>query len=104
MRFGPAQHGDVMQFERPEWRPLTTLLGEHLAECFMWMHEIRLADGTAIHAYKHARTRRYLHLAFDGRAFVYLGAAYLRIETRLAVMRVVPQRESPARSTSVAPC
>jgi hypothetical protein len=66
--------------------------------------EIRLADGTVVHAYKHVRTRRYLHLALDGRAYAYLGAAYLRIETSLAVMRVVPQREWSARSTSAAPC
>ena len=106
MRFDSAQHGDVVQFEHPEWRPLTALLGEHHAECFMWMHEVRLADGTAVHAYKHVRTRRYLHLAFDGRAFAYLGAAcYLRMEAAgLAVLRVVPQREWPARSTSAAPC
>lgn len=103
MRFDSAQRGDVVQFEHPEWRPLTALLGEHLAEHFMWMHEIRLADGTAVHAYKHVHTRRYLHLAFDGRAFAYLGDAYLRIETWLAVMRVVPCRECPARSTSEVP-
>ncbi len=100
MRSNSAQRGDVVQFECPEWRPLTALLGEHLTECFMWMHEIRLADGTAVHAYKHVRTRRHLHLALDGRAFAYLGDAYLRIETWPAVMRVVPQREWPARPTS----
>jgi hypothetical protein len=104
MRFDSAQRGDVVQFEHPEWRPLATLLGEHLAARFMWMHEIRLADGTAVHAYKHVRTRRYLHLAFDGRAFAYLGDAYLQIETCLGVMRVVPHREWRARLTPGEPC
>ena len=104
MRFDSAQRGDIVQFERPEWRPLTALLSEHIAECFMWMHEIRLDDGTAVHAYKHVRTRRYLYLAFDGHAFACLGDAYLRIETWLAVMCVVPQGEWPTRSTSDAPC
>ena len=33
------------------------------------MHEERLADGTAVHAYKHIFTRRYLYLTADRRAF-----------------------------------
>jgi hypothetical protein len=33
----------------------------------MWMFEVRLSDGTPLHAYKHIDTRRYLHLASDGR-------------------------------------
>jgi hypothetical protein len=37
----------------------------------MWMGEIELSDGTALHGYKHVATRRYLHLDEDGRAFGY---------------------------------
>ena len=37
----------------------------------MWMHENRLADGSALHADKHIHTRRYLYLTEDGRAFEY---------------------------------
>jgi hypothetical protein len=37
----------------------------------MWMCEVRLDDETTIHAYKHAMTRRYLHLDAGGRAFHY---------------------------------
>lgn len=37
----------------------------------MWIREIELADGSALHAYKHVSTRRYFHLTEDGRAFAY---------------------------------
>lgn len=59
----------VMRFDHPVWEPLLYLLGEDLTGGFMWMGEIRLADGTALHAYKHRDTRRYIHLTADGRAF-----------------------------------
>lgn len=57
------RHGD------PEWKPLVAAVGERLAEGFMWMHADELDDGSPVHAYKHIHTRRYLHLAEDGRAF-----------------------------------
>jgi hypothetical protein len=65
--------GTMRQSECPVWRPLLDLVGERLVEWFMWMHEIELADGSAVHAYKHVATRRYLHLSEDGRAFAYRG-------------------------------
>lgn len=60
-----------MQVAHPDWEPLTRVLGKHAAASFMWMHEIALADGSSLHAYKHVTTRRYLHIARDGRAFVH---------------------------------
>jgi hypothetical protein len=54
----------------------------------MWMHEIRLDDGTRIDAYKHTTTRRYLHLSDDGRAFDYLGdGGYGEVDLATAIVR-----------------
>lgn len=47
------------------------MVGEELAGEFMWMFQVDLADGTAVHAYKHICTRRYLHLAEDGRTLAF---------------------------------
>lgn len=92
MRPKPILRGDIAQFEHPDWRPLTSTLGEHIAEWFMWMHELRLIDGTALHAYKHVQTRRYLHLDPRGAAFAYLGDGdYTPIPLPVAVTRVVPR-------------
>lgn len=91
MRRNSNLGGVVVQFDRPDWCPLTSLLGEHLAESFMWMHEIRLDDGTHVHAYKHVDTRRYLHLSSNGASYCYLGdSGYAAIPTVHAVMRVAP--------------
>jgi len=65
----PTVPGVVVQFDTPSWAPLEAAIGSELASWFMWMHELQLADGSRIHAYKHSVTRRYLHLAADGRAF-----------------------------------
>lgn len=64
--------GAVQQFDHPNWEPLLGLVGDGLASWFMWMTELQLADGTAVHAYKHRDTRRYLHIAEDGRCFAYV--------------------------------
>jgi hypothetical protein len=78
--------GRLRQYERPVWQPLLDLIGEELVEWFMWMHEIELADGTALHAYKHVATRRYLHLSEDGRAFFYGSEAkYTEVAPREAI-------------------
>ena len=65
--------GRGTQGDHPDWAPLLELAGPVLVRWFMWMHEVALADGTAVQAYKHVATRRYLHLAGPERAFVYLG-------------------------------
>jgi hypothetical protein len=41
------------------------------------MHSVRLDDDAVVHAYKHLSTRRYCHLAEDGRAFF----THLRVTT-----------------------
>jgi hypothetical protein len=61
--------GALAQRERPDWEPLIALVGLDVVGCFMWMNELVLEDGTRLHAYKSIATRRYLHLAVDGRAF-----------------------------------
>lgn len=63
--------GEVVQSDRPTWDLLTSPLGESIAEWFMWMYEVRLDDGSRLHAYKHVMTRRYLHLGPEGGAFAY---------------------------------
>ena len=66
-----AIRGEMGQGERPNWQPLEAMVGDVLAGEFMWMFQVDLADGTAVHAYKHICTRRYLHLAEDGRTFAF---------------------------------
>jgi hypothetical protein len=63
--------GRATQGERPEWRPLLNAVGEEVTGDFMWMFEVVLTNGTSLQAYKHIDTRRYVHLAPDGKAFVY---------------------------------
>ena len=35
------------------------------------MHEVKLLDGTSVHAYQHIDTRRYIHLDENGQAYVH---------------------------------
>lgn len=69
--------GDIHQWTTPNWEPILGLVGSDLTGCFMWMGEIRLVDGTGVHAYKHRDTRRYCHIAEDGRAFEYVPPTFL---------------------------
>jgi hypothetical protein len=57
--------------DTPVWEPLIAAVGERLVGTFMWMYEEEMADGTVLHVYKHIHTRRYMHLATDGRAYAY---------------------------------
>ena len=66
-----AIEGVLEQYEEPDWEPLTALVGDDIAGEFMWMHEVRLADGRRVHAYKNIVTRRYVHLSPNREAFVY---------------------------------
>jgi len=59
----------MSRLERPDWDPLIDLVGLELVRWFMWMGQIELVDDTIVHAYKHVATRRYLHIAEDGRLF-----------------------------------
>jgi hypothetical protein len=63
--------GSEMQGEEPNWEPLLELAPEEIDD-FMWMFEVQLEDGGMVQAYKHWWTRRYVHLDFAGRTFIYL--------------------------------
>ena len=78
--------GELVQHERPDWEPLANaLLG-----WFMWMHEVELADGRRVHAYKHRMSRRYLHVSSDETAFEYWGDdGYREVELDVAILRVL---------------
>jgi hypothetical protein len=65
------RRGRFLQCRVPVWGPLFELAPAHVGE-FMWMYEIELEGGCRLHAYKHHRTRRYLHLDHGGRAFVFV--------------------------------
>ncbi|WP_157591751.1 hypothetical protein [Solirubrobacter soli] len=58
---------------KPSWEPLLGLVGKELVTGFMWMHALELDDGAELHAYKVVATRRYLHIAADGRVFAQRG-------------------------------
>jgi hypothetical protein len=73
MRSGVFVHGQMRQYDAPDWRPLEKLLGsDDLCAHFMWMHDVVLDDGTVLNAYKHRWTRCYFHLTDDGRTFYYV--------------------------------
>ena len=65
------RNGEMVQYETPNWDPLMEVVGPRVIGDFMWMHEVKLTDGRAVHAYKHIDTRRYIHLDEEGNAFVY---------------------------------
>lgn len=78
--------GEMCQFDEPDWQPLYDIVGVKLADWFMWMCEIDLEDGAAVHAYKHITTRCYFHLCIDGRAFEYVPSGrYREIDRREAI-------------------
>ena len=87
--------GTLLQYAEPEWKPLEALVGLELAAWFMWMCSVQLADGAVVQAYKHAATRRYLHLAVDGRAFVYTPERdYREVARRQAIVLAFEGSES----------
>lgn len=67
--------GTTLQGEDADWRPLQNVISYHACDEFMWMFEVELEDGTRLHAYKHHRNRRYLHLSARGEAFTYVWRA-----------------------------
>jgi hypothetical protein len=80
--------GTMLRYDEPDWGPLESLVGPELAPWFMWMHSVELEDDAIVHAYKHVSTRRYLHLACDGRAFVYTAEREYREVLRLRAIVV----------------
>lgn len=65
---GEMRHGGV-----PDWQPLLDLVGEATTGWFMWMFDAELADGRILNAYKHVDTRRYVHIAPEGKTYLYVG-------------------------------
>jgi hypothetical protein len=93
--------GKWLRVDAPEWEPLLSLAPDHVID-FMWMGTVRLVDGTRLQVYKHAWTRRYLHLAEDGRAFVFVPKTrYDEVNPTWLLMRVLGQELDPELRYSV---
>src|SRR6186713_620072 len=68
----------------------------------MWMGTVRLTDGTRLQMYKHYWTRGYLHLAEDGRAFVFVPKTrYEEVNPPWLLMRVLRKELEPQLGYSV---
>jgi hypothetical protein len=80
--------GELAQYEVPEWEPLRAVAGDEVIGNFMWMHEVRLRDGSPVHAYKHIDSRRYVHLGLDGQGYAYVEERYRRVEARRLFMGI----------------
>lgn len=93
--------GKVLRVHAPEWEPLLTLAPDHVDD-FMWMGTVQLTDGTRLQMYKHYWTRGYLHLAEDGRAFVFVPKTrYEEVNPPWLLMRVLRQNIDPDLRYSV---
>lgn len=93
--------GKVLRVDAPEWEPLLSLAPDHAAD-FMWMGTVQLTDGTRLQMYKHYWTRGYLHLAEDGRAFVFVPKTrYEEVNPPWLLMRVLRQHIDPWQRYSV---
>ena len=87
----------MTQGDSPVWEPLIEAVGERLVGTFMWMYEEEMADGTILHVYKHIHTRRYMHLATDGRAFAYTPCG-MRLRSSTIWPRSSPRRRVTSSS------
>jgi len=95
------QRGRWLEVDAPEWEPLLNLAPDHVID-FMWMGTVQLTDGTRLQAYKHCWTRGYLHLAEDGRAFVFVPKTrYEEVNPPWLLMRVLRQLVDPELRYSV---
>lgn len=97
MRTSHALRGTRRQSDNPDWSALEALLDVELCGHFMWMCEIELEDGCRVDAYKHRWTRHYLHLAEDGRAFIFFDARgeeglYLEVDAYTAILEAFEGR------------
>jgi hypothetical protein len=93
--------GKRLKVDAPEWEPLLNLAPDHVDD-FMWMGTIQLTDGTRLQMYKHYWTRGYLHLAEDGRAFVFVPKTrYQEVNPPWLLMRVLRQLVDPELRYSV---
>jgi hypothetical protein len=90
-------HGGDMQGGGPNWEPLLELAPEDIDD-FMWMFQVELEDGAMVQAYKHWWTRRYVHLDFAGRAFVFIDSGlYEEVDPNELFSAVLHKRESRAK-------
>ena len=95
------QRGKILRVDAPEWEPLLNLAPDHVDD-FMWMGTVQLTDGTRLQMYKHYWTRGYLHLAEDGRAFVFVPKTrYEEVNPPWLLMRVLRQLVDPDLRYSV---
>lgn len=89
--------GGGMQGDGANWEPLLEFAPEEIDD-FMWMFEIELEDGAMVQAYKHWWTRRYVHLDYAGRAFVFTGEnLYEEVDPDELLSAVLRGRESRAK-------
>ena len=88
-------HGTIRQGARADWHALEDLVGTDLLSRFTWMFELELEDGARVHAYKDRITRRAVHLAEDGRAFVDTATGrYRQIDRHTAVVLVLEEPDN----------
>jgi hypothetical protein len=91
----------MLKVDAPEWEPLLSLAPDHVDD-FMWMGTVQLTDGTRLQMYKHYWTRDYLHLAEDGRAFVFVPKTrYEEVNPPWLLMRVLRTELDPELRYSV---
>jgi len=96
-----AVRGRILKIDAPEWEPLLNLAPDHVDD-FMWMGTVQLTDGTRLQMYKHYWTRGYLHLAEDGRAFVFVPKTrYEEVNPPWLLMRVLGRERDPNLRYSV---
>lgn len=96
-----AIRGRILRVDAPEWEPLLNLAPDHVGD-FMWMGTVQLTDGTRLQMYKHYWTRGYLHLAEDGRAFVFVPKTrYEEVNPPWLLMRVLQTEPDPELGYSV---
>jgi hypothetical protein len=93
--------GRILRIDAPEWEPLLNLAPDHVVD-FMWMGTVQLVDGARIQIYKHYWTRDCLHLAEDGRAFVFVPKTrYEEVNPPWLPMRVLGTELDPSLRYSV---
>lgn len=96
-----AIRGRLLKVDAPEWEPLLNLAPDHIDD-FMWMGTVQLTDGTRLQLYKHYWTRRSLHLAEDGRAFIFVPKTrYEEVNPPWLLMRVLRTELDPELRYSV---
>lgn len=92
-----STHGEMSQHTNPVWEPLLKLLGDELVGDFIWMHEVEMATGERVHAYKHIDTRCYIHLSEAGRAYLYVDGSEYRSIPALEAADLALPREADRR-------